>query len=298
MEAPDQIPLFVEKDKDLSALDRLFQETRLYRTSAEFREVMEFTKRFRTHAPYNCFLLHMQRPGAEFVANTHYWKKRYNRTIKPGVRPLIILVPFGPVDFVYDVRDTEGDPVPERIVDFFGAKGTLTPGVWNLTKINCEREWIAVGEDAQRDSLAGCIRAASAGTTVMVRTGRTPDGKEIWEKRGAKYAITLNKDHTLVTRYATLVHELAHLYCGHLGTPNEKWWPDRRQVDLPTREFEAESVSWLICERLGIENPSVRYLDGYLAKNREVPKIALELVLKAAGHIERMGREQLKLRKE
>src|SRR3954452_13531217 len=124
MDSPDQILLPFERDANLSALDRLFQETRLYRTSAEFREVMEFTKHFRTHAPYNCFLLHMQRPDAHFVANTHYWKKRYNRTIRPGGRPLIILVPFGPVDFVYDVRDTEGDPVPERIVDFFGAKGT------------------------------------------------------------------------------------------------------------------------------------------------------------------------------
>ena len=29
------------------------------------------------------------------------------------------------------------------------------------------------------------------------------------------------------SRYATIVHELGHLYCGHLGTPNAKWWPDR-----------------------------------------------------------------------
>ena len=41
-------------------------------------------------------------------------------------------------------------------------------------------------------------------------------------------ALELNDDLSPESRYVTLAHELGHLYCGHLGTPNEKWWPDRR----------------------------------------------------------------------
>jgi hypothetical protein len=48
------------------------------------------------------------------------------------------------------------------------------------------------------------------------------------------------------SRYATLVHELAHLYCGHLGTPDDGWWPDRQNLSLTVCEFEAESVSDLV----------------------------------------------------
>jgi hypothetical protein len=63
-------------------------------------------------------------------------------------------------------------------------------------------------------------------------------------------------------------------------------------------EFEAESVCYLVCERLGIDNPSDEYLAGYLGKNEHIPPISLDCVMKAAGLIERMGRERLGARKE
>jgi len=98
-------------------------------------------------------------------------------------------------------------------------------------------------------------------------------------------------------RYATLVHELGHLYCGHLGTPNDRWWPNRRGLSLKSREFEAESVAYLVCRRAGIEPPSDEYLSGYLEQDGEVPMISLDRVLTAAGLIEQMGRESMKPRK-
>jgi hypothetical protein len=96
------------------------------------------------------------------------------------------------------------------------------------------------------------------------------------------------------------VHELAHLYCGHLGTPNEKWWPHRRGLTHEVQEFEAESICYLVCQRLGIENPSAQYLATYFAKNEkgDVPPISLERVMASAGLIEQMGRGRLKPRKE
>jgi hypothetical protein len=99
-------------------------------------------------------------------------------------------------------------------------------------------------------------------------------------------------------RYATLVHELAHLYCGHLGTPNKSWWPDRRGLAERPKEFEAESVCYLVCKRLGIDNPSDKYLSGYVGQNEAIPAISLDCVMKAAGLIERMGREHLGARRD
>ena len=113
-----------------------------------------------------------------------------------------------------------------------------------------------------------------------------------------RYELLLNEQHSLETKYATLVHELAHLYCGHLGTPNLKWWPSRCGLPQEVEEFEAESVAFLVCNRLGIENPSPEYLSGYVKDHKNTPPISLDCVLKSAGLIEQKGQERLGLRKE
>ena len=98
-------------------------------------------------------------------------------------------------------------------------------------------------------------------------------------------------------RYGTLVHELAHLYCGHLGTPNARWWPDRQNLSHAVREFEAESVSYLVCTRLGIDTASDEYLAGYVRRCPATPPISLDRVMKAVWLLEQMGRASLGLRK-
>ena len=113
-----------------------------------------------------------------------------------------------------------------------------------------------------------------------------------------RYELLLNAKHTPVVQYVTLAHELAHLYCGHVGTPNDQWWPDRRGLPEDLRELEAESVAFLVCRRLGIDNPSERFVADYLGNHEALPTISLDAVVKAAGLIEQMGRERLKPRKE
>ena len=98
------------------------------------------------------------------------------------------------------------------------------------------------------------------------------------------------------TRYATLIHELAHLYCGNLGTPNGRWWPDRQNLSDAVREFEAESVSYLVCARIGIDTASEEYLAAYVRKCPVTPSISLDRVLKSVCLLEQMGRGRLGLR--
>ena len=69
-------------------------------------------------------------------------------------------------------------------------------------------------------------------------------------------------------------------------------------MDSQTEEFEAESVAYLVSARIGIDNPSEKYLAGYFQSNGEVPNVSVDLVMKAAGLIEQMGREKMKPRRE
>jgi len=131
MEQTDQIQMNFgnsseNSTREKNALDQLFAEVQMYRKGSNFEELFKFLKMFRYVAPYNAFLVHMQKPGAEYVATIRDWKKRFNRNIKPDARPLVTLVPFGPVRFVYDLGDTEGpDPFPKELLDPFGVDGTL-----------------------------------------------------------------------------------------------------------------------------------------------------------------------------
>ncbi len=68
------------------------------------------------------------------------------------------------------------------------------------------------------------------------------------------------------------------------------------RLPLSVREFEAESICYLVCTRLGIDNPSDKYLADYLGAHAEAPHISLDCVMKAAGLIEQMGREHIKVR--
>ena len=53
-----------------------------------------------------------------------------------------------------------------------------------------------------------------------------------------------------------------------------------------------------MCTRLKIDNPSEKYLAGYLEANKQTPKISLECVMKSAGLIENMTKKNMKLRKQ
>lgn len=71
-------------------------------------ELLEFVKKFPHIAPYNAMLVHVQKPGSQYVCSASEWRNGYHRDIKPGARPLVILRPFGPVSFVFELLDTDG----------------------------------------------------------------------------------------------------------------------------------------------------------------------------------------------
>lgn len=139
---------------------------------------------------------------------------------------------------------------------------------------------------------AGFIQISDSKKQTKIVRGK----KEFWVN--VLFEIVVNRNHPKETKFATVLHELGHAYCGHLGTPNEKWWLDRRYMHINIREFEAESICWLVCERIGIKNPSQQYLSQYLDKNNEVPNISIDTVLKAAGLIESMIQGSKEPRKE
>lgn len=281
------------------AVDDLFNLARHYTTSQEYHEFLKFVTRFRFYSPYNAMLIHCQMSGATFVAPPHRWLRQYGRHVRLGARAIVILQPMGPVMFVFDVSDTEPEPgapdLPKEVTEPLEVHRGRVGAQLKTTIENAKRDCVAVNQGDAGSQQAGMIGLSNVQEPLRIEAPKAPHGYVTVLQR---YELLLNAQHSREAQYATLVHELAHLYCGHLGTPNERWWPDRRRLTRGACEFEAESVSYLVCQRLGIDTPAVEYLSGYLGANEAVPAISLDCVLKTAGLIERMGRSGLPPRQE
>lgn len=289
-----------DKIGSLRALDELFQVAGQFSTRVEYADLLHFIARFRMYSPFNAMLVHTQMPGATYVATARRWLQDYKRRIHPGARPITILQPKGPVLFVFDVSDTSPLPdapeLPQSVTNPFAIFKGKENGELERTIENAKRDGVRVHHREFGSQHAGQIQIAD--TLDVFHLSEGPKSKERHVTVPVRYELLLNSHQTSEERYATLVHELGHLYCGHLGTSNEQHWLDRRGMPKQVVECEAESISYLVCTRLGIETPSAEYLAGYLSEKGKMPVISVDTVVKIAGLIQQMGKSKMPLRKE
>ena len=284
-----------------NAIDELVRDARRFRSSTDYRDLLRFIRGFRDYSPFNATVVRIQSPGATYVAPGDRWLRDYDRVICPGARPLMILQPRGPVMFVYDVADTEplnqhSRPLPKRITDPFAVTwhGDVEK-VMTRTVENAARDGIRVTYTPSGADQAGCAMPARAQGTISFVTRRNP--QRITASIQVRYDVVINSHLDAPAQYATLLHELAHIYCGHLGTPNQKWWPARNRLPHTQDEFEAESTAYLVASRLNSAVQFPPYLDQHLGENSEIPPISFDRVIKVSKELEDMGAKHLPIRK-
>lgn len=228
-------------------IDQLISDTRLYNSADAVKELLDFTVRMPHIAPFNAMLLHVQKPGLSFAARPKDWEIRFRRFPKPYARPLVILRNFGPVEFVYDIQDTEGEPLPEGAFSF-PTTGKVPDG-WMLGVEELLRRrkidilWLDRG-----DRSAGHARCVS----------RHGD-----EERLESFVVGINNNHPAQVQLVTLAHELAHIFLGHCGGDAKRGIKFYKPKDVSLREIEAETVAYLVAHRTGISPRSESYLKRY-----------------------------------
>ncbi|MFC1731112.1 ImmA/IrrE family metallo-endopeptidase [candidate division KSB1 bacterium] len=275
------------RKKEICALDEMFKSSRRYRSSSEYMQLLNFICKFRKYAPFNCALLHFQNTDISYIASAADWYRRFNRIPKRNARPLVILQPFGPVMFVYDVLDTEGDPLPDYVIKPFNTRGYLNRKDYDRTIYNCTIQGIDV-----RDDIQGLFKAGKA---IRLNPSTRDYYKDLKLSSDSSFLILLNKEHSIKEKYSTLSHELGHIFCGHLGTDKISWWPDNDEISHDIQEIEAESVAYLVCLRMGLNVISDRYLSKYkVPEDVKMPVFSINAVFQSVDYIEQMGRSRWK----
>ena len=271
----------------------LFNDVLEYRDSERFKELLSFCVKLNTLGSYNAMLVKMQCPGAKYVLSRQKWAE-YNRRLIPNARPLMILAPFGPVSFVFDISETDPmqdmplyeDDFFEELGDPFKAKGYVDIeeykkllsnlkfcGVEEKEVFHYSNETIAHIEVSHSEPIIDIIRWRSK---IPIRFS-------------LDYLLTINAKLPYETQLVGIVHELAHIFCEHIAPPlgtKEPLWEVRRLSKLQ-QQFEAETVAWLITRRHGIEDSkSVEYLSKYLDNDGKIPVVSVSHIMSAVDKIE------------
>ena len=267
-------------------IDELFATVQDYASSDKFKELLRFTSHFKKYAPYNAMLIHIQNPGARFVLPARSWLK-YNRIVINDRRPMIILWPFSPVYYVYDVGDTmvipnKPDGFKEDLAKPYDGDPTMQVDEKSFRKLidNLKYWGIVYGEMKSGESYSGKLEVGQENDPWLVFSY---DDRCPMEWRAA-YSIRVSTGSSMSVKFAAIIHELGHLFCNHL--PNcynpKKNMDGIRRLSHAAMEFEAETVSWLVCRRLGVDNPSYKYLAHYFNTNKTIPsEVSVDEILKA-----------------
>jgi antirestriction protein ArdC len=212
-------------------LDTLSEGIEALTTSDRWRAHLEVQGRFHRYSFNNALLIGAQDPAATRVAGFATWR-RLGRSVAKGERAIWILAPmigrrtrdadgeerrpvygFRPVA-VFDVAQTEGDPLPEVCCNLDGED----PAAW-----------------------FGMLRGRAERLGYSVEPAELPGSTNGDCNYGLRRIRVESRNHP-AQQVKTLAHELAHALL-HEGVG-----------DLALAELEAESAAFLVCHSLGLDS--------------------------------------------
>jgi len=228
--------------------------------------------RFHNYSLNNQMLIAFQRPDATHVAGFHAWKK-FDRLVNKGEKGIMILAPVtrrvGSVEerdeegntkektlrqlvntkvvYVFDVSQTHGEPLPE-LAKVNGDAGPYIPVLQKLIAAKDIELYYA-------DRLSGGAQGRSEGKRIGCINGLSP-----------------------AEEFRTLAHELAHELL-HRGER-------RQETTVRSRELEAESVAFVVCNAIGLDAQacSTDYLQLYRG-NRQMLLESLQFIRQVSKDI-------------
>ena len=293
-----------EKQKVKEITDKLEEGLKELFESEKYKSYLSTMSKFHNYSFNNTLLIALQRPDATLVAGYQAWQKNFNRHVNKGERGIRILAPapykikeerdkLDPVTgevmldkdgtpqteeveikipafravSVFDVSQTDGEPIPE-----LEAKELLSTVEGYEDFINAIT-YIAPAPIGFED-----IPGASKGYFNI-------EENRIAVQEGMSESQTLK----------TMVHETAHSMLHNKEVNKEDILAPAK--DRNTKEVEAESIAFTVCNHFGIDTSN--YFFGYIAgwsngKDMKELKSSLDTIRRTASELITGIEEQLR----
>ena len=250
--------------------DKLEQGIKELFESERYKEYLTTMSKFYSYSFNNTLLIAMQKPDATLIAGYTSWQRNFDRHVMKGEKGIKILAPAPykaqeqreKIDPATQkpVLDADGKPVTETVEVLRPAFKVVS--VFDVSQTDGkELPDIMVGE------LTGSVEQYEDFWHALKEISPVPVELEKIEGGAHGYyhlvdkRIAIDEGMSEMQTIKTLIHEIAHAKL-HAIDPDEKTAPEDRK-DRHTKEVEAESVAYTVCQRYGLETSD--YSFGYIA---------------------------------
>lgn len=230
--------------------------------SRRYADYLSAMSKFHQYSYGNIILILQQCPHAQQVAGYHKWKNTFGRQVKRYETGITILAPCKyKCQVKAETAGGEEEPVQDAAVVEKCRFRTAT--VFDVSQ-TVGKELPSLGVEQLTGSVSGyasLIAALKEISPVPVDTGVLRPGAYGCYSH-VEERITIQKGLTQVQTVKTLIHEIAHARLHTLPVLNGVVMGSHEK-SRPTREIEAESVAYVVCQYLGIDTSE--YSLGYVA---------------------------------
>ena len=283
-----------EKQKVKEITDKLEAGLKELFESEKYKSYLSTMSKFHNYSFNNTLLIAMQKPEATLVAGYQAWQKNFERHVNKGEKAIRILAPAP-----YKIKEERDklDPVTGEMM--FDENGMPQKEETEVT-IPAFRA-VSVFDVSQTDGkpipelevneLLSTVEGYEDFVQALMNISPVPiafedipgDSKGYFSTAEKRIAVQENMSESQTLK--TMVHEVAH---SRLHDKEVNQSMDIPVKDRNTKEVEAESVAFTVCQHFGIDTSD--YSFGYIAgwssgRNMKELKSSLDTIRKTASEL-------------
>ncbi len=264
--------------------------------SETYRTYLQTMSRFHAYSLRNTILILLQKPDATYIAGFNAWKNHFGRHVLKGQKGIKVIAP-SPYKVKKEVP--KQDPITKEIL--IGADGNP---ITELREITIPAfKVVSVFDISQTEGkelpsfgvekLEGSVEQYSQFFSALEIVSPVPVSFETMEDgthgyfHHAENRIALSDSNGELQTLKTFIHEIAHAKL-HRIDPNAKKEDLVNRPDRRTREVQAESVAYTVCQHFGLETSeySFSYIAGWSSgKDIAELKASLEVIRSTANEL-------------
>lgn len=237
--------------------------------SEQYADYLKTLSKFHDYSLNNTILIAMQKPDASHVAGFNTWKNEFERNVMKGQKGIKIIAPS---PYKVKVKQEKTDPATGKPV--IGADGKPVTeeaerkipaykvvSVFDVSQTE-GKELPTIGVDV----LTGDVEQYKDFFAALEKASPVPVAFENIEGDANGYyhqidkRIAIDEGMSELQTLKTTIHEIAHARLHDIDAPEQDEQP---RADKRTREVEAESVAYTVCQHYGLDTSD--YSFGYVA---------------------------------